>query len=199
MGRDTTSWSSLSDEDLVARYRSDATDEAAFRELFRRYGRVTFGFFHRRVGDADWAADLNQDLHVRLLRSVRTYLGDCSWRTWVFVIARKVLAESRQARWRELAERSVALDEAAVGNDLSLPASAEDETEASLLRDRLKRCIAELDELSRAVVLDHYFQGVTLRELTERLGLANPSGSRAVLIAAQRLLRRCLGGKESRG
>jgi RNA polymerase sigma-70 factor (ECF subfamily) len=198
MGQDPTSWSSLDDEDLVARYRGDPTAEAAFRELFRRYAKATFGFFCRRLGDADRAADLNQDLHLRLLRSVRTYQGDCSWRTWVFVIARKVLAQSRQDRWRELAERSVTLDETSIRNDLSLPASAEDETDASLLRERLKRCIAELDELSRAVILGHYFRGVTLRELTDRLGLTNPSGSRAVLIAAQRFLRRCLGRKEAR-
>jgi hypothetical protein len=46
--------------------------------------------------------------------------------------------------------------------------------------------------MARAVVVEHYFDGVTLRELTERLSLLNASGSRAVLIAAQRKLRRCM-------
>ena len=65
-----------------------------------------------------------------------------------------------------------------------------------LLRDRLLKCLRLLHDVARAVIVGHYFDGVTLRELTERLDLDNPSGSRGVLIGAQRKLRRCIEGRE---
>jgi DNA-directed RNA polymerase specialized sigma24 family protein len=58
------------------------------------------------------------------------------------------------------------------------------------------RCLRLLHDAARAVIVGHYFNGVTLRELTERLELDNPSGSRGVLISAQRKLKRCIEGRD---
>jgi RNA polymerase sigma-70 factor (ECF subfamily) len=191
-------WSSLNEDELVVRYRADPSQRSAFRELYQRYSSATFAFFYRRVRDADWAADLNQELYLRLVRSISGFRGDCSWKTWVFTVARNTLASSRFQRWSRMAERTVTLDETSLRDGLSFPPEADGELEMSRFRTRLKRCLARLDEVSRVVILGHYFEGITLRELTERLGLRNPSGSRAVLIGALRLLRRCMLGEERR-
>jgi RNA polymerase sigma-70 factor (ECF subfamily) len=178
--------------DLIRRLKQDPARESDFRQLYDRYASATFVFFLRRVGDPSLAADLNQELFLRLSRSIGSFEGRCSWRTWVFLIARTVLAESRGQRWRRVAERTVSLDPEALGQDVKLDLNADDEAERVLLRSRLAHCLRTLSDLSRAVVVGHYFKGITLRELTERFRLDNPSGSRGTLLAAQRKLRRCL-------
>jgi RNA polymerase sigma-70 factor (ECF subfamily) len=160
--------------------------------LYQRYGASTLGFFRNKVRSASLAADLNQNLYLRLSRSLDNFRGECSWRTWLFSIARVVLADARRERWRHLADREVVLDVDAISVELRVELNADEEARRLLLRHRLVRCLRRLDELARAVVVEHYFHGVTLRELTERLSLLNASGSRAVLIAAQRKLRRCM-------
>lgn len=79
-------------------------------------------------------------------------------------------------------------------DDMKVPANADAEALRVLLRERLVSCMRRIGDQARAVILAHYFEGVTLREPTEQLRLANPSGARAVLIGAQRKLRRCLEG-----
>jgi RNA polymerase sigma-70 factor (ECF subfamily) len=57
-----------------------------FETLYERFARATFVFFLRKTGDSSWAADLNQELYMRLSRSMRRFEGRCSWRTWIFTI-----------------------------------------------------------------------------------------------------------------
>ncbi len=174
--------------------RLDPVREADLGDLYDRYAPATFGFFLRKVGDPALAADLNQDLYLKLSRSLDSFEGRCSWRTWIFLVARSVVAESRERRWRDVAERTVALDEEAFRRDLRLPEDADERAREILLRIRLRICLRRLSDLARAVILGHYFEGITLQELTSRLRLRNPSGSRGVLLGAQRKLRRCLEG-----
>ena len=88
------------DMKLIRRLKQDPTREADFRQLYDRYAPATFAFFLRKIGDPAEAADLNQDLYLKLSRSIGTFAGKCSWRTWVFLIARTTLAEARGRRWQ---------------------------------------------------------------------------------------------------
>lgn len=184
------------DMKLIRRLRLDPARESDFRQIYERFAPATFAFFLRKVGDSTLAADLNQELFLKLSRSIGNFQERCSWRTWVFLIARSVAAEAREKRFRDLAHRTVTLEETSLKADLRLPENADDRARRILLEVRLRVCLRRLNEVARAVILGHYFQGVTLQELTSRLRLGNPSGSRAVLIGAQRKLRRCL---EERG
>jgi len=180
------------DMNLIARLKEDPGSESDFRQLYDRYAKATYVFFLRRVGDPAVAADLNQELFLRLSRSIDGFEGKCSWRTWVFLIARKVLADSRNERWRKIADRTVTIGAAEFGGELSLELNADEEATRVLVRSRLRLCMRRLNDVARVVVIGHYFRGITLRELTERLKLSNPSGSRGVLISAQRKLKKCL-------
>lgn len=183
---------SKEDMDLIRRLKSDPASESDFEQLYRRYAPATYVFFLRRVGDQATAADLNQELFLRLSRSIGGFEGRCSWRTWVFLIARTVLAESRAERWRRIADRTVSLEVDTFAGDFKLELDPDDTAADVLLRGRLRQCLRRLSDVARAVIIGHYFRGVTLREMTRRLHLENPSGSRSVLIGAQRKLRNCL-------
>ncbi len=181
------------DRACIARLRADGNPHDVIAELFRRHGPVTFGFFARRAGDRDVAAELNQDLWLAVAAALPRFRGDSSFRTWLFRMAHNELSNLRR-RWRtHLDERA---EEPPEGFwDGLRDAGGEDPGDAldkERLRTALLRCLAALPENERAVVQGQYYEGVTLAELTSRLGLANASGARALLIAAQRRLRRCL-------
>ena len=163
-------------------------------DLYHRFGKASFAFFIRKVGDASRAADLNQELYLHLARALENYEGRCSHRTYVFAVARVILARDRSKRWSGLESRTVTLEAASFANDLGIDVDPDGEAAAVLFRERLRRCLRRLDDAARATVVSHYFRGLTLREVTERLALTNPSGARGLLLRAQRSLKRCLEG-----
>lgn len=180
------------DTEVIRHLKDNPTDSSNFRLLYDRYSPATYVFFLRRVGDPAAAEDLNQELFLELSRSIDRFEGKCSWRTWVFLIARAVLADFRLKRWKYVENVQVELDAEGLGGEIALDVDAGDEAEKILLTRRLKICLRRLSDVARVVVIGHYFRGITLRELTESLSLTNPSGSRSVLLAAQRKLRSCL-------
>lgn len=181
-----------SDEDWVRRFQSGSDRETAYLELFRRYNSATHGFFRRRIGSPDLASELNQDLHMTVFAELDRFRLECSYRTWLFRLARSRLWHLRRRLRVHLDERPV---EVAVGfwEAVELPApDPENELNAQQRRNALKRCLSRLNEIERAVVFGQYCGGMTLEELTTTLQLENASGARAPLIAAQRKLKRCL-------
>ena len=57
-------------------------------DLFERYHRPLFGFFHRLSRDRTAAEDLVQDVFVRVLKYRHTFQEETSFKAWVFHIAR---------------------------------------------------------------------------------------------------------------
>lgn len=180
------------DAELVEDLRSGVDATAAFEALYERYGPMTFAFFRRRTGNAELAAEQNQELYISVLRHVGTWRAESSFKTWLFTLARNQLSHLRR---RLRVHTDEWADEAPTQLWEALEDAGEqptEEAERSERARRLRRCIAELPEVERAVVVGQYYAEHTLRELTDELRLTNKSGARALLIAAQRRLRRCL-------
>jgi RNA polymerase sigma-70 factor (ECF subfamily) len=182
----------LPDDELVRRYQEGTDPEEALLELYERHRTVTYGFFRRRIGIPEVAAEENQELYLTVVRYLKDFRGESSFRTWLFQIAHNRLSRLRH-RW------SVRVDERTedVPDDLlqavrSETADPEREAGTSQVARVLRRCIAALPEIERAVVFGQYYVGITLRELTEEMKLTNKSGARSFLIAAQRRLKTCL-------
>lgn len=183
----------LSDEELVRRYRRGLDADGAFMELYERHRSLTYGFFRRRIGVPEIAAEENQELYLAVLEHLGSFREESSFRTWLFQIAHHRLSHLRRRWGVHVDERCDEVPEE-LSNSLASPASQNPESEASRsqVAGALRRCLAALPEIERAVILGQYYEGVTLEVLSRELELANPSGARALLIAAQRKLRRCL-------
>lgn len=69
-------------------------DERAFEELFRRYARKLQGFFWRRTGGNEAeAADLTQEVFLRVWEKAKRYNPSTNVHTWVFSIAYNLLTD----------------------------------------------------------------------------------------------------------
>jgi len=75
-----------SDEDLMERYARG--DGAAFLLLFQRYQRPVFEFFRRRTQSPERAADLTQELFLKVHSARATFRSDGAFQPWFFRIAR---------------------------------------------------------------------------------------------------------------
>src|SRR3978361_999257 len=71
--------------------------EEAFGVLIAQYGQPLYSLIARSLQDPADAADITQEVFVKVFRSIRSFHGDSSLRTWLYRI---VLHEaSNQRRW----------------------------------------------------------------------------------------------------
>jgi RNA polymerase sigma-70 factor (ECF subfamily) len=75
----------VADCDLVS--RAVAGREDGFEELVRRYQRPIAAYVYRMVGDYDTALDLTQEVFIKVYGSLRRYLPEYKFSTWIYRIA----------------------------------------------------------------------------------------------------------------
>ncbi len=142
-------------------------DTGAASELVRLHYERVYAFFRRLCGsDAD-AADLTQKTFARGWASLGSYAGRSSFSTWIHGIGRNVYLD-----WRRKGNRLEAQsDEWWESCVAAGPSPFEDaaERDAAL---RLHTLVAQLDEEKKEAVHLHYYQGLSLSETAEVLGVA---------------------------
>jgi RNA polymerase sigma-70 factor (ECF subfamily) len=80
---------------LIAELR--AGSEEAFSWLIARYHHPIYSLLARTVHDSSDAADLTQEVFVKVFRGVGSFHGESSLRTWIYRIALR--EASNQRRW----------------------------------------------------------------------------------------------------
>jgi RNA polymerase sigma-70 factor (ECF subfamily) len=80
---------------LVEELRSGS--EEAFAWLIARYHQPIFSLLARTLGNRADAADLTQEVFVKIFRGVKSFHGESSLRTWIYRIALREAANQR--RW----------------------------------------------------------------------------------------------------
>lgn len=142
-----------SDYQLLVR---SSADPQAFVAFYRRYEAAIVGYFVRRVGDPEVAADLTAEVFAAVLRAAPRYRrSGPTAAAWLFTIAHNKLANA--ARRRQVDARArlrVGIREVVSFSDDQLErveAVADDELWAAEL---LKRLPADQADAIRARVLD---------------------------------------------
>jgi RNA polymerase sigma factor (sigma-70 family) len=99
----------VDDDQLLAR---SARDPEAFGAFYERHERLILGYFVRRVGDPELAADLAAETFAAALLGARKYRGGgAPASAWLIGIARHVLSQSvRRARVENRARRRLGME-----------------------------------------------------------------------------------------
>lgn len=77
--------SEQTDLDLVERHRYG--DPAAFEEIYGRFNEMVYNLALRLAGDAQDAADLTQEIFLRVYRHLGQFRGGSSLKTWIYRVA----------------------------------------------------------------------------------------------------------------
>ena len=165
----------VSDEELLV---ASVGDEEAFATFYRRHARPLAGFFMRRTGDAELAADLTAETFAAALASRRRFdpaKGPAI--RWLYGIARHKLARTQaHGRVEDRARRTLgmaplALDDEAIELVITtdgdvvqllqlLPADQRAAIEARVLDEQQYEQIAAATQTSEAVIRKRVSRGV---------------------------------------
>jgi RNA polymerase sigma-70 factor (ECF subfamily) len=171
-----TEWGGLTDQEVVLRARSG--QEAAYRELIRRYERPIFALLFRMVRDRELAEDLAQETFVKALNAIDSYRPEFKFSSWIFKIANNAAID--HLRRREL--DTLSLDgsphaetpEAMQATALQIGARQEtplDTVEAKELGTAIEAAIGSLRPEYRSCILLRHVEGRAYEEIAEMLNL----------------------------
>jgi RNA polymerase sigma-70 factor (ECF subfamily) len=183
----------LADDELLRRARDagDAVVAAAARDaLFRRYHPKVAAWSLRFCGDREAAADLAQEVLLRVHERLDTFRGDSRFSTWLYTVTRRVAINRGEASRRRQASslEDVAVEPRDPAEDAA-SAAARGEVLAAF-REAMR---SGLEPMEARVLYLHYVDGMTLPAITEHLGLDNRSGAKAYVVAGRRKLERRFG------
>jgi RNA polymerase sigma-70 factor (ECF subfamily) len=154
------------DQRLVSELRAGRPEACA--AVVRAHYQAVYRWVFHLTGDAHQAEDLTQDTFAAAWEHAATFEGRAALGTWLHRIAYTKFIDAQRARRR--AER--------VRERLPLPPAAPDPLNAAMADDdtrRLYRALEELDAAERAVLVLHYLQGLSYREMAAVLD--EPTGT----------------------
>ncbi len=152
----------VSDEALMVRVQGG--DLTSLQELMLRHQRALYGFLARYTGDRHLAEDLFQDCFVRLVQKRAAFDPTRGFRPWLYAVAANLARDA--CRRREVRSREAGREKLAPKREPPRPdEEAERHEEAEIVRG----VIAELPGDARAMVLMHFFQGLTYSEVAAAL------------------------------
>ncbi len=156
-----------------------AGSEEAFGLLIAQYHQPIYSLIARSLTDPGDAADITQEVFIKVFRGIRSFHGDCSLRTWLYRIALR--EASNQRRWWSRHKRQEITIDSPVRD-------SSEETEPSLaalladkgytpfefaaqneLRSRVENALRQVPEAFRTVVVLREIEGMSYDEIAEVL------------------------------
>ena len=166
-------------EDELLAVRCQLGEQPAFDELIGRWHQPLWRYVRRLTGDDDSAAEILQDVWLRVLRGIARLRDPGRLRAWLFGIARRAVMDRLRHEYAapevvdtDLTELAAAEDADDHGNDLAL----------------LHRELAQLPVLEREALTLFYLRELSLGEIAALLAV--PVGTvKSRLFRARRTLR----------
>lgn len=166
------------EQDLVRELKRGS--EQAFSLLIAQYSQPIYSLIARSLRDPADAADVTQEVFVKVFRSISGFHGEASLRTWIYRIA--LHEASNQRRWwcrhkrqeltidaplqNEEGESTSLADMLAAGD-----ASPFDHAARAQIRRRVEDALRLLPEVYREVVVLREIEGFGYEEIAEILNV----------------------------
>jgi RNA polymerase sigma factor (sigma-70 family) len=173
------------DQALVAAVR--AGDDAAFERLYHRYQRRIGAYIYGMVHDHGRAEDITQDVFMSALRRMRKTDTPIAFKPWIYEIAKNACIDAFR-RSRRAEEVSYDADDGTerlhlVSNGPTPDAAVD--TRMSL--DHLRGAFGGLSEAHHQILVMRELEGLSYRQIGEKLGMSRPSVESTLFRARRRL------------
>jgi len=164
---------------LVEELRSGS--EEAFAWLIARYHQPIYSLLARTVHDRADAADLTQEVFIKVFRGVASFHGESSLRTWIYRIALR--EASNQRRWwlrhkQQEIPMELEVAESESGNPVRLRDTLVDSGESPFEmavheenRARVEAVLSEVPEPFRTTLILRDIEGFVYEEVAEIQGV----------------------------
>ena len=178
-----------------------AGSEEAFSWLITRYHQPIYSLLARTVRDPADAADLTQDVFVKVFRGIGSFHGESSLRTWIYRIA---LHEGLNQRrwWRRHKQQEVTIEMETVDGENGEPArlkemlvdpgeSPYEMATHNEARERVEAALRQVPEPFRMTLILRDIEGFVYEEVAEMLGV-NLGTVKSRLVRGRACLRQLL-------
>jgi RNA polymerase sigma-70 factor, ECF subfamily len=167
------------EEALIAELRSGS--EEAFAWLITRYHKPIYSLLARTIQDRADAADLTQEVFVKVFRGVGNFHGESSLRTWIYRIALREASNQRRW-WKRHKMREVTIDQdvsaCECGPQVKLKDTLVDPAESPFElavhaenRARIEAALEHVPEPFRTTLVLRDIEGFVYEEVAEMLGV----------------------------
>ncbi|MDJ1467981.1 RNA polymerase sigma factor [Xanthocytophaga flava] len=133
--------------------------------LFERYHRKLFSFLYYMTGKDDASEDLVQNVFFRMLKYRHTFTGEGEFKTWMYHLARNVLADHSQKNKRSVLHEDVQNYSERISSGAGADDSIYKEQELTTLYDSL----GKLPEEYREILVLSRFQELKYEEIARIL------------------------------
>jgi RNA polymerase sigma-70 factor (ECF subfamily) len=170
----------LEDAALIADLK--AGSEEAFAVLIAQYHQPLYSLIARSLNDPADAADITQEVFIKVFRSIRGFHGEASLRTWLYRIA--LHEASNQRRWWSRHKKQEITIDTPLDSDsdddggLCLSATLADRGDSPYdhaaqaeTRERVEAALRQLPEAFRTVVILREIEGFAYEEISEILNV----------------------------
>lgn len=158
-----------------------AGSEEAFGWLITRYHQPIYSLLARTVQDRADAADLTQEVFVKIFRGVSSFHGESSLRTWIYRIALREASNQRRW-WLRHKQQEVTIEEEVgsrqSGSPVLLKDLLEDESESPFdmavhaeNRSRVEAALQRVPEPFRTAIILRDIEGFVYEEVAEIQGV----------------------------
>ena len=166
------------EQELVRELKSGS--EQAFALLIAQYSQPIYSLIARSLRDPSEAADVTQEVFVKVFRSIRGFHGDASLRTWIYRIA--LHETSNQQRWWNRHKRQELPIDAPIENEegectcmaetlATGDASPFEQALRTETRQRVEAALRLLPDAYREVVVLREIEGFGYEEIAEILNV----------------------------
>jgi RNA polymerase sigma-70 factor (ECF subfamily) len=158
-----------------------AGSEQAFVQLIDRYHQQIYSLIARSLQDPADAADITQEVFLKVFRSIGGFHGEASLRTWLYRIALREASNQRRW-WSRHKHQEVAIDAPLCSNSegdgetISLGSmladgagSPFDHAAQQEVHERVEEALRQVPEIFRTVVVMREIEGFTYEEIADVL------------------------------
>lgn len=183
-----------SEEEARLGERLRAGEEEALRAVYERFGRVTFGFLLKTLGDRAAAEDVQQQVFLEIWRRAASFDPDRGrLLSWVMTIARTRAIDQLRRRVPEPVEPQTV--EAAA--EAAVPATPEGEVEELAERWRMRALLDRLPQSEAELLRLRFYGDMTQSEIAARYEI--PLGTvKTRMFSGLRRLREMIKAEEGR-
>lgn len=168
--------------DTQAAREAKLGNQQAFRVLVERHSRLVFRLAYRMTGNEQDAEDLVQESFLRAYKQIHTFDDRAAFGTWLHRICVNCSLDLLRARKKRQSDEPSWLDSVAAPEP-----SPERLSQSSQVAQLLKPALGKLSENERTAFVLRHYEGSSIEEIAQVLGIQTGAAKHSVFRAVQKL------------
>jgi RNA polymerase sigma-70 factor, ECF subfamily len=165
-------------------------DSEAFRALVERHGRAVYRLAYRMTGSAQDAEDVVQETFLKAYKQLSRFESRANFGTWLHRIAVNCSIDLIRSRpHRETGHDDADLEHFGAGAESTAAAGTSPERlmMSTEVQQRMADAMANLSRMERAAFILRHFEGRSIEEISQSLGLKTNAAKHSIFRAVRKM------------